>query len=50
MANERVAIFIDGAYAQRVVTDEFGGVGIDFGKLADKMAGGSSILRTYYYN
>lgn len=48
--NDRVAIFIDGAYAQRVVADEFGGVGIDFGKLADGMANGANILRTYYYN
>ena len=50
MMNERVGIFIDGAYAQRVVTDEFGGVRIDFGKLADKMANSANILRTYYYN
>lgn len=47
---ERTGIFIDGAYAQRIVADEFGGVGIDFGKLADKMANGANILRTYYYN
>ena len=50
MMNERVGIFIDVAYAQRVVGDEFGGVGIDFGKLADKMANGANVLRTYYYN
>ena len=50
MTTDRIAIFIDGAYAQRVVADEFGGVGIDFGKLADHMASGSNVLRTYYYN
>ena len=48
--NDRIAIFIDGAYAQRVVADEFGGVGIDFGKLAERMANGTNVLRTYYYN
>lgn len=48
--NSRIAIFIDGAYAQRVAVDEFSGVSIDFGKLADRMANGANVLRTYYYN
>jgi uncharacterized LabA/DUF88 family protein len=48
--NDRVAIFIDGAYAQRIVADEFNRVQIDFGKMADSMAGSDNILRTYYYN
>ncbi len=47
---DRIALFIDGAYLQRVLVDEFNRVNIDFGKLADRMANGGEILRTYYYN
>ena len=47
---ERVANFIDGAYWQRIVADEFNRVRIDFGALARAMANGSDILRTYYYH
>ncbi len=50
MAHDRIAIFIDGAYAQRILADEFDGASVDFGKVADKMANGSRIIRTYYYN
>lgn len=47
---ERAALFIDGAYLQRVVADEFGGDRIDIGALAKAMAGETDILRTYYYH
>ena len=47
---ERVANFIDGAYWQRIVAGEFNRARIDFGALAQAMANGSSILRTYYYH
>ena len=46
----RIGIFIDGAYLQRVLKDEFGSTKIDFNLLAQKMAGGKEILRTYYYD
>ena len=48
--NERTAIFIDGAYLQRVLRDEFGGVNVNFDALSRKMANETDILRTYYYN
>lgn len=48
--NPQAAIFIDGAYLQRVLSDEFGRAKIDFGRLAANTAGEAAILRTYYYN
>lgn len=47
---DRIALFIDGAYIQRVLMDEFNGARIDYGKLAERMAGEEEILRSYYYN
>ena len=49
MAN-RAAVFIDGGYLTRVLRDEFGQARIDYGKLSKRLAGGSDILRTYYYD
>lgn len=49
MAN-RVAIFIDGAYLDYLLKDEFGGARIDYRALSQQMAGDSDILRTYYYH
>jgi len=46
----RIAIFIDGAYVQYMLRDEFGSAVIDFGLLAQKVAAGKEILRTYYYD
>ncbi len=46
----RIAIFIDGAYLGYVLKDEFGLVKIDYGVLAEKLADGLDILRTYYYH
>lgn len=46
----RIAIFIDGAYLSFLLRDEYGLVKIDYKALADKMADGIDILRTYYYN
>lgn len=48
--NQQAAIFIDGAYLQRVLADEFGRARIDFGRLAVNMAGETDVLRTYYYD
>ena len=46
----RTAIFIDGAYFEYILRDEFGSRRIDFRKLSNTIAGGTDILRTYYYN
>ncbi len=46
----RIANFIDGAYFQFMLKDEFKEAHIDFRKLAEFMAGGLEILRTYFYD
>lgn len=50
MNTTRIATFIDGAYLDATARNECGGVKIDYAKLAQKLAGGVEILRTYYYN
>lgn len=47
---DRAAIFIDGAYFEYVVRNEFNSVPIDFQALAKAMAKDKDILRTYYYH
>jgi len=46
----RMAIFIDGGYLDATLHNEFGGIKLDFAKLAAKLTGNVEILRTYYYN
>lgn len=48
----RIAIFIDGAYVQNVLKEEFGAAKIDFGRLSQTIAStlGKERLRTYYYD
>jgi uncharacterized LabA/DUF88 family protein len=46
----RIAVYIDGAYVQHTLRDEFASATIHFGLLAQKVAGGREILRTYYYD
>ena len=48
--NERAATFIDGAYLQRVLADEFNRARVDSARYPLAMANGTNILRTYYYN
>ena len=48
--SNRVAIFIDGAYLIQVLREEFQDIRIDFQRLSKALAGGSELLRTYYYN
>jgi uncharacterized LabA/DUF88 family protein len=50
MIGTRVGIFIDGAYFDWVCKDNLGSARIDFEKLANFLAGGKDILRTYYYH
>ena len=45
----RVAIFIDGGYLDYVFRD-LGLPKVDFGKLAQKLAGEEELLRTYFYH
>lgn len=49
MAN-RIAIFIDGAYLDYVLKEEFNDARIDYQALSKCLAGESDILRTYYYH
>ena len=46
----RVAIFIDGAYLDHVLRNEFKDARIDYEALSKELAGDSDVLRTYYYH
>ena len=46
----RIAIFIDAAYLQFMLRDEFNCARIDFQKLVTRIAAGREILRSYYYD
>lgn len=46
----RIAIFIDAAYLQKVMRNEFSSPRLDYAKFSEKIAGGREILRTYYYD
>ncbi len=47
---DRVAVFIDGAYLDYVLRDEFNNTQIDYQALSREVVGDSDILRTYYYH
>lgn len=49
---EKVAIFIDGGYLNRVLKNHFNAVDVDYRKLCNEICGmlGLNRLRTYYYN
>lgn len=46
----RAAIFIDGAYLDFVLRDEFNSAKIDYAKLSRALVGDIDLLRTYYYH
>ena len=48
--SNRIAIFIDNAYLQKVLWNEFPGARLDYGALAQKVAGDAEILRSYVYD
>jgi len=48
--SDKVGIFIDGAYLDKVLQDEFSSPRIDYEKLARWMSQGIPIFRTYYYH
>ena len=47
---DHVALFIDGAYLDYVLRDEFSRARVDFTEMANSMVAGADILRTYYYH
>ena len=47
---ERIAVFIDGGYIEKIAQEEFSGAKIDYRLLSDVMSEGFSHLRTYYYH
>lgn len=46
----RIAVFIDGAYLEFLLRQEFGAPKIDFELLVRQIAGTHELLRTYYYD
>jgi len=46
----RIAVFIDGAYLEFVLRQEFGAPRVDFELLARRLSDGRDLLRTYYYD
>jgi uncharacterized LabA/DUF88 family protein len=47
---DRCAIFIDGAYVDKLFQNHLGGLRVDLGKFAQHMSAGADLLRTYYYH
>lgn len=47
---DRIAIFIDGGYLDKILQLEFNKAKIKYDELSNWMANGIDILRTYYYN
>ena len=49
---EKVALFIDGGYLNRILKNQFNGVSVDYLKFCDLISGTLKLerLRTYYYN
>lgn len=50
LTSGRTIIFIDGAYLQRILNDQFGGGKLDYAVLSSMLSGSSELLRTYYYD
>lgn len=47
---DRCAIFIDGAYVDKLFEHHLGGIRVDYAKLATRFSAGKDLLRTYYYH
>jgi uncharacterized LabA/DUF88 family protein len=50
MSVDRVGIFIDAGYIDKILEKEFARTPIDYGKLVAELQAGKELLRTYYYN
>jgi uncharacterized LabA/DUF88 family protein len=48
--SDNVGIFIDGAYLDKVLQEEFNFPKVDFAKLSEWLSQGLPIFRTYYYH
>lgn len=46
----RAAVFIDGAYMEFLIREEFSEMRVDFARLSQKLVEGNELLRTYYYH
>ena len=46
----RVALFIDGGYLDKVLESEFPAADLSYQKLSAALAGDGDLLRTYYYH
>lgn len=46
----RSAVFIDGAYIEFLIREEFAEMRVDFARLSQRLAGSRELLRTYYYH
>ncbi|MDA1000973.1 MAG: NYN domain-containing protein [bacterium] len=46
----RSAVFIDGAYMEFLIREEFSEMRVDFARLSQKLVEGHELLRTYYYH
>jgi len=50
MITDRTAIFIDGAYFDKLLELEFNRARIDFAKFVKEVGGDDNVFRTYYYH
>lgn len=50
MPTDRVAIFIDAGYLNKVIEKQFPTNRVDYSKIAPNLAPAQNILRSYYYN
>jgi uncharacterized LabA/DUF88 family protein len=47
---EAIAVFIDGAYFDKILQDEFKSPKVDYQKLVSWMTNGTPLFRSYYYH
>lgn len=47
---DRSAIFVDGAYVDKLFQHHLGGLRVDYGKLTAHVSAGTNLLRTYFYH
>ncbi len=47
---DRCAVFVDGAYVDKLFQHHLGGIKVDYGKFAQHVTQGCDLLRTYYYH
>lgn len=50
VARDKVGVFLDGGYLDKVLEYDFGRPQVDYGLLVGALCGGSELLRAYYYH